>query len=779
MKRKLFKNIIIYMSILTLTSCSKPIEQKRQEVDTDKITDTTNKSGYIEEVLELPDDVFYIRDIKEINDGEIILIAEDINFNRVNYMSLDSGDNWNELDVKTKNLPITNESELSTSLLNDGKIITAFTSGKNSSDTGVQFFLTNEDMEFEKFELKLNQETNLVKDMPIKLVELNNGDLIGRINTDTLIQIDKENYSEKYRYKFDSYIKGYSNVDELLIITLEDEMISYNIDTGEKQDKPIEFIDNVKDISGEKNVISSSTQDYLYFCNNSKLFAYDLDNNTSKEIINNAKYINNSSLYINNFIKINKNDYMFSMNSSDGYKDSLVRYKYTDYFQSIENEEITIYSLLENKELQGLITQLNMNNSNISIDYKVGLTEGTGVEISDAIKLLNTEIMAGKGPDILILDNLPVDSYIENGVLADIKDTVISNEDSIFQFIIEAFEEGGEICQFPLSISLPVLIGNKDSLNKVNDLNSILDVIKESSIESDNRIFEYLGSPEEFINSFYFIFENNFIDKNNKINKKELTNFLEICDDIYRISKEKDDIYQEQVYENIMKQMQTDELSESKINSDSFKEMRENDGYLPSVNINGILNKNKPLFAYGNMNTAYQFENLYNIMLKENDISYKILKNNNKNIFHATSKMGINSKSENIDLAKEILEKLINSDIYPGELTTNKEKFMNDITQSFNSEEYEYSSDNNHYLKAIEKDIDENGTPIETPIYFLNDDDINDINKHLNKLDSERKINTVLIKEVSKQFIEIIENNITVKDAVENIINNTEIYLSE
>ncbi len=48
------------------------------------------------------------------------------------------------------------------------------------------------------------------------------------------------------------------------------------------------------------------------------------------------------------------------------------------------------------------------------------------VTVSDALRTLNTDIMAGKGPDVLILDGMPVENYIQKGLLEDITDTVES-----------------------------------------------------------------------------------------------------------------------------------------------------------------------------------------------------------------------------------------------------------------------------------------------------------------------------------------------------------------
>ena len=95
------------------------------------------------------------------------------------------------------------------------------------------------------------------------------------------------------------------------------------------------------------------------------------------------------------------------------------------------------------------------------------------------------------------------------------------------------------------------------------------------------------------------------------------------------------------------------------------------------------------------------------------------------------------------------------------------------------SNEYEYNSENNHYLKFVEKDINSDGSLIETPIYWLNENDINDINSRIDKIDTERETNMILISEVAKQFTEIIDKNLKPKDATEKIIDNIEIYLSE
>ena len=46
----------------------------------------------------------------------------------------------------------------------------------------------------------------------------------------------------------------------------------------------------------------------------------------------------------------------------------------------------------------------------VYVRYEVGMDGEDGVTKEDAIRKLNTRILAGDGPDVIILDGLPVDS---------------------------------------------------------------------------------------------------------------------------------------------------------------------------------------------------------------------------------------------------------------------------------------------------------------------------------------------------------------------------------
>ena len=79
----------------------------------------------------------------------------------------------------------------------------------------------------------------------------------------------------------------------------------------------------------------------------------------------------------------------------------------------------------------------------------IGMSGSDGVTADDAIKSLNTEVLAGKGPDVLVLDGLPADSYVEKGALCDISNYVVQANESegLFTNIMDAYTSDNKIFQ--------------------------------------------------------------------------------------------------------------------------------------------------------------------------------------------------------------------------------------------------------------------------------------------------------------------------------------------
>ena len=156
-------------------------------------------------------------------------------------------------------------------------------------------------------------------------------------------------------------------------------------------------------------------------------------------------------------------------------------FTYDANISTVPSQTLTAYSLTENDILRQAIIRYQGSHPDVYVEYKVGMDEEGSVTREDAVKKLNTEIMAGKGPDFLLMDGLPVNSYVEKGVLADLTPYLaeIEKEEKILSNIKESFTADGKICMIPAAFTVSMYMTDKENMTDVSDLSSLADMMGE------------------------------------------------------------------------------------------------------------------------------------------------------------------------------------------------------------------------------------------------------------------------------------------------------------
>ena len=78
----------------------------------------------------------------------------------------------------------------------------------------------------------------------------------------------------------------------------------------------------------------------------------------------------------------------------------------------------------------------------MSIDYIWGVDDENGISESDAISSLNTQLLAGEGPDVIIMDGLNVRSYEDTGVLMELSqvyDEIIQKNPDCLETVLNTY----------------------------------------------------------------------------------------------------------------------------------------------------------------------------------------------------------------------------------------------------------------------------------------------------------------------------------------------------
>lgn len=124
---------------------------------------------------------------------------------------------------------------------------------------------------------------------------------------------------------------------------------------------------------------------------------------------------------------------------------------------------IKIYALYLDVGIKRQIVEFNKTNE----EYKIELTsydDYAAKSYNDALTRMNNDMISGNIPDIIVLNNeLPIDSYISKGLLADLyefmdKDESI-NKDDYLTNIFEAYEVDGKLYELVPCFSICTLVG--------------------------------------------------------------------------------------------------------------------------------------------------------------------------------------------------------------------------------------------------------------------------------------------------------------------------------
>lgn len=125
-------------------------------------------------------------------------------------------------------------------------------------------------------------------------------------------------------------------------------------------------------------------------------------------------------------------------------------------------DKLRIYSLKQDGSIQQAASLFQEKCPELEVIFEVGYTGEDGVTLSDAIRTLNTELMSGNGPDILVLDGLPAESYIEKDLLEEVTDIVEQEKEKIFYNIISTYNKEETIYQVPTIFCAPIVLGDAE-----------------------------------------------------------------------------------------------------------------------------------------------------------------------------------------------------------------------------------------------------------------------------------------------------------------------------
>lgn len=265
--------------------------------------------------------------------------------------------------------------------------------------------------------------------------------------------------------------------DELFAISLtRQSIIKYNAETGLIME---EFI-NAPVTGRDALAYDNGT---VYLSNANGIFRTDHDHSEWEQIINAESTSVAQPQVMPISMDIIEGDIYILLYRGD--EPALYRYYYDENAVAEPKYVLDAYSLEESVFLTQVARQYEKLYP--ACDVRIRTTTSTDVSTSsdDSIRAINTELLSGSGPDLLLLDGMPLANYVEKGFLYNLDPLIddLNRTDELIPAVFDSLSRDTSYFFVPTACYLPVLFDASDSRNNLQALSDVISQVEDSSIE--------------------------------------------------------------------------------------------------------------------------------------------------------------------------------------------------------------------------------------------------------------------------------------------------------
>ncbi|MDO5539491.1 MAG: extracellular solute-binding protein [Eubacteriales bacterium] len=498
----------------------------------------TAMGRYMESEIALPEGIQILHNGRVLDDGSLSILAMTADGTSV-WKSSDNGSTWEEAFA----IPEKYEDKYlcSGAISPEGTVFCDFAKDSDfTDDISVIFSKDGQPTELELEELD-SYAWQVFFTEEEKLLVRGVGDQSALFDTKTGEQIC--NYNEN-----ENPVQFVQQAGNEVYVFGTEEVFVYDYQTGEEKTESVikKEIDADKDnfmiysVASYPLVMAKGTEEgEVYYCNSKGIFRYMQGGSVVEQLVDGK--LNSLAKPSVSLQKMQvTEDGSLLVFASDSGEFKIFCYTYEADVPTVPDKELHIYSLNENADVQQAASMFQNQNPEYYVNLEIGISGEDAVTASDALRTLNTEIMAGNGPDILILDGMPVDSYIEKGVLKDLRDIYgeIVQSEGLYENIAGTYARDESIYAIPTRFKMPVLQGEASILEKITDLASLADAAQQLRQE-DTAISMIVsaGNIYWFLREFYTACSPAMVTEDGEFNSEAVKDFITQIKEIFELNQ--------------------------------------------------------------------------------------------------------------------------------------------------------------------------------------------------------------------------------------------------
>lgn len=609
--------LFLFGLVLILTGCGKEAEPKEQK----SITEYYQGSQ-----MNLPEGTDYVCDIVKTNDESYSIITA--SSQGIVWETEDGGETWKKSIDKPEG---TENSYLNEAVfLEDQSVFCSFYKEEQTS-----YYLITKDGNSKRIELEdVGDATD-----GFSGIEFRDSLVYGKSADGKVISFDPYIGNKHQTYESASYINTFCFVGNDIVLVAEDGAETVAIEDKSRNENNT-FIEEQLYTLVNSNAGFIPSMVYvdksIYCLTMEGLYELNLAAQERKVLANGREQsFGSATAWIHDFSMMEDKEVFISLTNSDG---ECEFWNYTYIPEGVERKilanEITLYSLEYHSVLDSEIDELNAKRSDFYIDYQFGTNGADSVTKADAMNQLNTELLAGEGPDVILLDGLPQASYMDKGVLMDVSELLTKEH---LNNIAISYGRDDKVYAIPRYFKLMGIMGNKDIVEKADNLSEMTDALyKEYQKDSDKWIFDlYFG--RSYMDVVYHAYNSEFVN-NDTIDEGKLREFYENVKVIGDISLEQC--------------AKTYEEGEIRVDY-SYLNIESMDWTMQAVAADD------QLLSIGGITNANDYAKLMTYGTNDEKVKWTFLNNTEDVLFVPSQVYAVNVNTDNPESAKEVISYLI------------------------------------------------------------------------------------------------------------------------
>lgn len=442
-------------------------------------------------------------------------------------------------------------------------------------------------------------------------------------------------------------------------------------------------------------------------------------------------------------------------------------YVYDEETYTVPQEELFIYGLTENELIKQAVSVYQKEHSDVYIRYETEFTdyeldsESNTVTKADAVRKLNQILMSDNSPDILILDELPYQSYIEKGVLADITDVLEGFHEKypgeeIFDNIVGGIRNSDSVYMIPCQFSLPVIAGRKELVSEINDLESFAGQMEKERKNLPKGRILCVPDAEQLLRLFGMVSVSAWKTEDGNLDETALAEFYTQVNQIYQTEREGITQNDVDIYLDYIKE------SGYSIPGDEF--YLKNSNNCPDLFLNGSqisLGYTKDIIV--------DYSDITSLLRLKEDYAVEGWNGQSGRTFLPNTLIGICKKMKEPELSEDFIQFLLTAQIQglgtDNGFPVNKKSFAENLINKWDSD----------YIASYFY-TDADGNELEYPLYWPDDNHLKKLMEIAQEAENPCIPDSLLEEVVYQSGIRFLNGEITVSEAVNEVKSRLTVY---